>query len=269
MSYFFIFLIIITPAFATLDNIQIKNFDFNYVSPEGHGEVEKVSIGIKLREETYPVEIFRRDQSLDVLSPFVDFQWVNPIEFFHNMKSASARKLNLKVDRKNHFLRGESVKIAGETTEDLAFENFDLNCSGQSVAVDPAERIKSDCLENMEATISHIELPLTFVLAIASELPDVSGESENDVPANDFSLSMSQGDFFSHMKIKLGVRAYLKLWGHAQFEQEGKVLAIRMDTIRFGILPVTDLVMGLLSRQIQNPKVTVIPPWIRIQLGKQ
>ena len=268
MSYFLIFLVIISPAFATLDNIQIKNFDFNYVSPQGHGEVEKVSIGINLLEETYPVEIFRRDQSLDVLSPFVDFQWANPIEFFHNMKRASARKLNLKVDRKNHFLRGELVKIAGETTEELVFENFDLNCTGQSVAMDPAERIKSDCLENMVATISHIELPLPFVLAIASELPDVSGENENDMPANDFSLAISQGDFFSHMKIKLGVRAYLKLWGHTQFEQDGKVLAIRMDSIRFGIFPVTDLVMDLLARQIQNPKVTVRPPWIRIQIGK-
>jgi hypothetical protein len=135
--------------------------------------------------------------------------------------------------------------------------------------MDPAERIKSDCLENMEATIAHIELPLPFVLAIASELPDVSSENQNDIPANDFSLSISQGAFYSHLKIKLGVRAYLKLWGHAQFEQQGKVLAIRMDTIRFGILPVTDLVMGLLSRQIQNPKVTVTPPWIRIQLGQK
>jgi len=42
-----------------------------------------------------------------------------------------------------------------------------------------------------------------------------------------------------------------------------------MDLIKFGILPVTSLVMDALRRQVQHPRVSINPPWIRIQLGKE
>jgi hypothetical protein len=268
MLYLLSVLIFFSTAFAGLDKIQIKNLDLNYVYPSGTGMVEKVSVGVRFKNQAYPLELHRRDNSFDVVSPFVDFQWVDPIAFFHNMQSASTEKLSLNIDREEHYLRGELLKIKGEKTGDFVFSRYDLKCFGPSVALDPVERLKTDCMEKMEASISHMELPFEFLTEIAAQLPDIETETDGDIPAHDFFLSMSKGDFFSYLRIKYGVRAYLKIWGHSQFEDSGKIFAIRVDSIKFGILPVTTLVMNELRRQVQHPKIKIDPPWIRIQIGE-
>jgi hypothetical protein len=269
MSYLLLIILFVTPAFAALDKIQIKNLDFNYVYPQGTGEVEKVSIGIALKQQTYPVQVYRRDNSFEVLSTFIDFEWQNPIPFFHNLKSAATEKLDLKVDKKEHHLRGEGLKATGEKTGDFILGKFDFACSGTSLADKPIDRLKADCLDKMEASVSHMELPFKFLTEIASQLPDVATETDDNIPANDFFLSVMKGDFYSYLRIKYVVKAYLKIWGHGQFENNKKTFAIRVDSIKFGVLPVTTLVMTVLRNRVYHPRITINPPWIRIQLGNE
>ena len=79
MSYFILIILIISPVFAGLEKIQIQNLDFNYQHPFGTGVVEKVSVGVSIKSQVnYPIEIHRKDDSFEVTSPFVDFQWMNP-----------------------------------------------------------------------------------------------------------------------------------------------------------------------------------------------
>lgn len=269
MSYFLLILLVAFPALADLDNIQIKNLDLNYVYPQGTGEVEKLSIGVAVKKLGYQVDVYRRDHSFDVLSPFIDFQWVDPMPFIHNMQSAHTQKLNLKVDKGDHYLRGESLEFTGEKTGQFVFRKYDMSCVGTSAAVKPVQRLKTDCLEKLEASVSHMELPFQFLTDLAAQLPDIQTESEGNIPANDFALSVLKGDFYSYLRIKYVVSAYLKIWGHAQYENNGKTIAIRIDSIKYGILPVTTLVMNELRRQIHHPKVTITPPWIRIQIGNE
>ncbi|MCE9500261.1 MAG: hypothetical protein K8R21_07165, partial [Leptospira sp.] len=60
----------------------------------------------------------------------------------------------------------------------------------------------------------------------------------------------------------------LKVAGHAQFENDGKTFAIRVDEIKFGILPITNTVLSEMQARIKDPKVKIDPPWIRITVGK-
>jgi hypothetical protein len=271
VSYLLLIILFVTPAFAGLDKIQIKNLDFNYIYPQGKGVVEKVTLGIASKQQglSYPVEVYRRDNSFEVLSTFIDFEWHNPIAFFHNLKSASTEKLHLKIDKKDHFLRGEELKATGEKTGDFIFGNFDFTCSGPSLELKLVERLKEDCLEKMQATVSHMELPFKFLTEIASQLPDIATETDDNIPANDFFLSVLKGDFHSYLRIKYLVKAYLKIWGHGQYENNKKTFAIRVDSIKFGVMPVTTLVMTVLRSQINHPRITINPPWIRIQLGNE
>ncbi|MBA2406310.1 MAG: hypothetical protein H0V66_16150 [Bdellovibrionales bacterium] len=271
MSYFLLILIFVSPAFAGLDKIAIKNLDLDYVYPQGTGLVEKVSVGIAIEksETAYPVEIFRRDNAFDVTSTFVDFQWLDPIPFVHNMLKAKTEKLNLKVDKNDHYLNGDLLRFTGEKTGEVVLKKYKLTCKGPSVSKDPVERLKTDCLEKLEAHVSYMELPFQFLTDLASQLPDVPTETEGDIPANDFGLTVTKGDYYSYLRIKYVVNAYLKFWGHVKHENDGKTLAIRIDLVKFGILPVTALVMNQLRRQINHPRVTITPPWIRIKLGNE
>lgn len=269
MSYFLIFLITMTSVYASLEKIQIKNLNFTYALPYGSGDVEKVSVGASLKKENYPVEIRRADSSFEISSRFVDFQWLNPPPFVHNISKGKATGLNLKIDQRQHFLNAADLQFTGEKTGEFVFNNLNIVCQGSSLKSVPIERLKIDCLESLQGSISHLELPFEFITSIAAQLPDEPTETEDNIPSNDFAIKIEQGDFFSYLRIKYIVRAYLRFWGHAQFENEGKTLAIRMDEIKYGVLPVTTLVMNELRRQIRNPNVTVTPPWIRIKLGEK
>ena len=271
MSYILFAFLLICSAHASLQKIQIKNLDLSYTYPYGAGQMEKLSLGINTNKAlpTYPLEIFRREKTMEINSPFVDFEWLDPLTFVMNMQTATIEKLNMDLNFKASSVTAQTLKVALHPEKEFIFTQFSLNCQGPSTQGDPIARLKEDCLESLTAKATQMELPFEVVKSISAELPDEPTELDLDMPANDFSLSIDKGDFSSYVRIKYVFRAYLKLWGHMQYEEGGKVLAVRVDSVKFGILPVTTLVMNQLRRQVHSPKVTIDPPWIRIKIGKQ
>jgi len=268
MSYFLFLLISLSTAYAGLERMKVSGLNLNYIYPEGTGEIEKLTIGagVSFRQKSYPLAIYRREDSFDVVSEIMDIQWIHPFAFAHNLKAASVEQLNLKIDRGEHKLEANSFKFTGEQTGEFIFDNSHVTCQGSSTEKNPISRMKSDCLEKMEAVVEHMDLPFNILKSIADQLPE-NVPDEVNLPANDFSLLINKGDFFSYVRIKLIVKAYLRVWGHSQFEDQGKTLAIRLDQVKYGVIPVTTIVMNELSRHLKHPNVRISPPWIRIKLG--
>lgn len=269
MSYFILALLLVSSAFATLEKISIQNLNVEYTYPYGTGEFEKLSLGVELIPAKYPVEFFRRDASYEIVSPFVTFEYLNPTPFIHNIQNLSAKGLNLDLNYKNSSVKVGSIHFKGEKTGEVVLDKLDFSCAGSSVMKDPIDRLKEDCVEKMSAKGTHMVLPFDVIKAIEKELPDEETEIATEMPADDFSLTMTKGDFYSYLRIKILIRAYLKIWGQVQYEDAGKTTAIRIDTIKFGILPVTALVMNILRRELSSETVIIDPPWIRIKsVGK-
>lgn len=257
-------------AFADLQKLDVKNLNLNYTNPYGKGEFEKISVGVSLKETTaYSAEIFRRENSFEILSPFANFEWLDPIKFVHNIQKLSTENFNLSMGKSKHELEGTSLKFVEEKGKELSFDQFKISCQGNSSQKEVVDRLKADCREKMEAAIDHMILPFDFITAIADQLPEMPAETDQDLPAHDFYLNMEKGDFYSFVRIKYVVKAYLRIWGHLDFEDNGQTVAIKVSTIKYGVLPVTNLVMGELSRRVKHPRLTIDPPWIRIKLGNK
>jgi hypothetical protein len=268
MSYFILALLFVSSAFATLERISIQNLDVGYTYPYGTGEFEKLTLGAELVPTKFPVEFYRRDASFEIISPFVTFEYLNPSPMIHNIQNVTVKSLYLDLNYKNSSVKANSIHLTGENTGEVILDKVDFSCSGNSVMKDPIDRLKEDCVEKMSAKATHMVLPFEVVKSIANELPDEETEIATEMPADDFSITMTKGDFYSYVRIKILIRAYLKIWGHVQYEDAGLTTAIRVDTIKFGILPVTSLVMNILRREISSESVIVDPPWIRIKSGK-
>lgn len=268
MTYLIFALLLVSSAFASLEKIQIKNLDLGYTYPYGNGEFEKLSLGVELVPVRFPVEIFRRDTAMEIVSPFVTFEYLNPIPFIHNIQNLTAKGLNLDLNYKASSAKADTIHLTPQKVGEIILDKMDFSCQGTSVMKDPIDRLKEDCIEKMNAKVAHMELPFDFIKSIASELPDEETEIEAEMPANDFSIAMTKGDFYSYVRIKLVVRAYLKIWGHVQMEDAGKTTAIRLDSVKFGVLPVTSIVWNVLRRQVASETVIIDPPWIRIKSGK-
>jgi hypothetical protein len=257
-------------TFAGLEKILIQNLDLNYTYPAGKGEFEKLNFGVSLKDgHKYPVDIYRRDDAFDVVSHFIEFQWKKPLAFIHNLKEAKVDKLNLKIDRGQHYLHGTKASFVSPQDINYFFHRYDIACTGSSQDQDPLIRLMYDCREKMLAKIDYTDIPTEFFQTLSEELPAYEEDPTMQIPASDFFLSINQGDMYSSFRIKYIIRAYLRIWGFTQYENDGKTLAIRIDQIKFGILPVTHIVMDLLRRQVSHPDVIINPPWIRIKLGNK
>jgi hypothetical protein len=269
MSYFLLIVLFIFPAFAGLEKIQLKNLDLHYLNPEGSGTVEQLNIGIGLptKKENYPVSIFRKEGSFEIVSAFAHFEWLHPIAFIHDLQSLETQKLNLDILPSGHRLKAENLKFHSSKQNEFLFEDFTVTCRGQSLEKNVFSKLKEDCLNEMDVMIRHMDIPSQFLKTIAEQLPEAPADS--DFPANDFYASVAKGNFFSFVRIKFVIPAYLKIWGYSQFEDHGKTIAIRVDEVKYGVLPVTAIVMNELKRLVTHPKVTINPPWVRIKLGKE
>jgi len=267
MSYLLLTFLLLNTAFAGLEKLHLKNVNLNYLAPEGTGDFEKINFGWSLFEEKYPVLIYRREKTFEIDSTFANFEWINPFSFVHNFESASVAGVNLKLDREDHVISGDMVKFKPDGLGEFRLEDISVKCKGDSAQEDLVLKIQEDCLAKLDATVAHLELPIHFIQSISEKLPDAPAET--DIPANDFVMSVLNGTFYSSLRIKLLLPAYLKIWGFAQIEDTGKTFSLRIDEVKFGVIPVTALVLYELQQQVKHPRVTVAPPWIRIKLGRE
>lgn len=255
-------------AFARLEKITIQNLDLEYALPYGSGTVERVGIGISLAPEAYAIEVHRLSDSFNITSPYLDFSWINPVRFFHDLEEISAKKTSASLGSlKLHFLESDKLMFRPKGRGQYIAQNIRGTCEGEAVGKFE-RRLMEDCRTKMDLTIKKIDIPGDFILyKLAEGLPFINDEGlEADIPGDNIIFSSRDGNFALQVYIKYWVRAGLRAWGHVQYENNNQTIAVRVDKIKYGIFPVTNLVMKKLKELVKSPNVSVEPPWIRINL---
>ncbi|WP_408096375.1 hypothetical protein ACJVC5_15155 [Peredibacter sp. HCB2-198] len=264
MPFLLVLLSLASFAFAGFDKATIKNLDFEYTAPYGKGTVEKVSLGFSLAPEVYPIEVNRTESSFELITPFLDVSWKNPWKFFHDLEMLSTNKLNLNVGGKKHTLTIPYISMRPKERGEYKAENVEASCEG-SFAGKLDIRLFEDCREKMAVRAKKVDLPTDFILyRILYDAPSIPREI--DVPAYDLEFTSSKGNYSLLFTFKYIFLARLRAYGHFQYENNYKTIAIRVDQVKFGYLPVTSFVMRRLKEINKNPNVTINPPWIRINV---
>lgn len=253
---------------AGLEKLTIKNLDLDYKLPYGQGEFERLQIGISLWNPRYPVEIHRQSDAILLSTPFIDFSWMGPLAFVHDLQKVSTRKLSLEAHRQQHFVKAQTLAFTPKDQGEYIFSEVDLACQGPSLTGDLHQRLMTDCRHKMQGTIAKLDVPVgSFLPEVLTRLPLVPDEI--DTPAWAIYLNMEQGEFYTSFWLKSWLSARLHTWGSMHYENDFKTIAIKIDRIRYGYLPVTSIIMRELQNRIKHPNVSVNPPWIRIQLDKK
>lgn len=264
MPFLLVLLSLVSFAYAGFDKVSIKNLDFDYTAPHGKGTVEKVSLGFSLAPEVYPVEVNRTVDSFELMTPFLDVSWKNPWKFFHDLEAFSTDKLNLSVGGQKHTLTTPLLSMRPQDRGEYKAENVEASCQGNFVGKLDI-RLFEDCREKMSVRAKRLEVPTDFILyRILHDAPSVPREI--DVPAYDLEFNSNKGDYSLLFTFKYIFLARLRAYGHFQYENNYKTIAIRVDQVKFGYLPVTSFVLRRLKEINNNPNVTVNPPWIRINV---
>jgi hypothetical protein len=251
-------------SWAGLEKLTVENLDLHYVTPSGKGMVDKVGIGMSLTPVPYPIEIRKTESRFELTSPYVDFTWVHPLKFIYDLEEISTKKMTASLGTKRHFVESEYALVKTKGNDVYEAHRLNAFCEGGTRG-DFDTRLLEDCVRRMEVTIKRIEVPDDFILNRILKGLTLATEEQLDRAGDNFSLKVVNGDFGFEMFIKNGFYAGLRANGLMQFEDDYKILAIRIDQIKFGYLPITSIVMKKLKEIVKNPDVTINPPWIRIK----
>lgn len=253
-------------AIAGFDKLTVQNLDLEYTGPYGKGTVERVGIGMSLATEPYDVEINRTDSSFELTSPYLDFTWNDPLKFIYEIEKLNTKKLSANLGtKKSHFVEADYLMVQPKGQGQYIAEKLKGNCEG--VAIGRFQmRMMDDCRNKMDLTIKKVDVPADFfLLRVLEDLPQLPAP-DMEFPGDNIVVSVKEGDYALQVYVKYWFYAGLRSWGHVQYENDYKTVAIRVDQIKFGYLNVTKLVMKKLQEVATGPNVKVDPPWIRINI---
>ncbi len=260
MRALFILLILMSStAHAGLKHLGVKNLSLEYTSPKGVGSVDKIEIGLS-KSVNHPLEVEKIGETLVVKTPMLDFTWIKPWKFLMDAEKLTLNQMNLSAGNGAHDLSIAQGKMTmgGE----FLLRNANVHCEGNSELPDLENQMMEDCRDNMKAEADRFDVPLDgFLIDVLARLP----QPEEEQPLKNFTLTVKDGDFYMYFLASYVVKAGLRTWGAVHYEDELKTIVIRVDLIKFGILPVTSLVMKELKERIKDPRIEVNPPFIKIR----
>ncbi len=261
MRLLFISLMLLSfPSHAGLDHLTIKSLSFDYAAPKGSGTIDKLQIGMS-KSINEAVEVERIGDTYVARTTFLDFQWIDPWKFLFDIPKAKLTGVNLSAGNLKHSLQVPIATI--DYKGEYKVLNGDAVCEGTSELPILEDRLLEDCRDSMRIEADRIDVPIDFFLVdLLSRLP----QPQEEEPLKYFTLTSKDGEFYFYFLASYVVKAGLRAWGEVHYEDELKTMVIRVDLIKFGILPITGLVMKELKERIKDPRVEVNPPLIKIRM---
>jgi hypothetical protein len=261
--YLLLFFGMVLSALAQVDQVIIKDLNFEYVSPRGEGTLSHVDLGLPLQTPIYPFSIEKTPEGYDFLSPFLTLNWRKAPGYIRAIEKLNLKDTHVRVSERGHELKAKALNLS-MAGKDYSAREVLAHCQGSQL-LELKPRLLTDCRKMMEASIDEVDVPQDFILyKVFSGLPRVPGNLE--IPANDFILRMNEGNLFLQFYLKYVFYAGMRVWGEVTYEDDFDTIAIHVKEIRFGYLPVTNLVLSRLRDLNTNPSVKIDPPWIRISL---
>lgn len=249
-----------TQAFAGLRHLGVKNMSLEYTSPKGVGSVEKLDIGLS-KTLNHPVEVLRVEDTFVVKTPMLDFHWIEPWKFLLDVEKLSLNQANVWAGKGKHEFSVANAKVTFKG--EFALRNATGLCEGTSEERDLELQVLEDCREKMIFEADRLDVPLDFVLVdVLARLP----MPEEEEPLKNLTFRMNHGDFYMYFYPSNIFKAGLRTWGALHYEDEMKTMVVRVDLIKFGVIPVTGIVMKELQSRIKDPRIEIRPPFIRVRM---
>lgn len=251
-------------AHAGFEKISVEKLDLDYAAPFGTGMVARVGIGMGLKTIPYPLEITRTENSFELVTPYVDFTWLHPLKIIYDIEALTLSNTSAALGTKTHFVESDSIMLKTKGNNVYKAQKLKLSCEGFAEGSFDV-RLLEDCRQKMQVTIKKVDVPVDFFLnELVRDLP-VPPQQDMDMAGDNVIFNMNEGNFALQMYMKFGVYAGVRVRGHMQYENGRDTVAIRVDQIKFGYLPVTSLVMNKLKEMVEGPEIKIDPPWIRIR----
>lgn len=253
-------------ALASLNEIQVKNLSGDYSAPSGRGEFEKLFIDLSFLETKYPFELSRTETGFLVSTPMAQVHWSAPPKFIHEAQGLMVRGLDLKLGRGIHTAKAPYLAFTATDAGAVGMDRLELRCKGESVNPDFLYSVLEDCLREMIFSSEKVKVPEDFFfLDVFRRFYGTKNLPIGDL--EDLTLTSRDGDFYLYFLTRYYVKAGLRAWGKVSFDEKTETLTLKVNLVKFGIIPITNLVMDELKKTFEGSgSVSVEPPFVHIKL---
>lgn len=254
-----------------LKKVKIVNFNIDYEFPLGTGTLEKLSVGAGSKSllNVFPfrLELNEESKSFFFYSDLIDFTWENPPVLLSDVNKIQTKNLNASSESRLHSLDLEKLVYGPNKKDNYEFEKISFKCEGANDYSQLKVRVFENCRESLSGVVVKMDdFFLRYILSILEKLPLPPG-SASEKMVNDLEISIINGRLKLDYAVRYVISTALHVIGTVQYENDYKTIAVKIDSIKYGFLPVTGLVMNQLRTRIKHPRVKVSPPYIRVEIN--
>lgn len=259
-------LLISLNAFAVDPKVDLKEFNFSYQAPTGHGTASSFSHNQALNDHSVTVEVSKIDEAFAVAvrgSETHDLTVKDAPAFVKDAQTMEIENLNLSYEDSLSLslVRGEFVS----TDDELSLVNLSLDCYKDLEQADAMDQLLSGCTKNMRlksAKFSSSSHEKNLLHALSDSVMKAAGShSRGDLKINNVDLKTVAGKFDLSADVRAQVSGKVKSRGDVSYNAQNKMLTVRISEVKFGILSITGQVFSELKKQ-QSAKLQVKEPFV-------
>lgn len=279
MKSFLVILVLLSTQLSqafVAKSISLNLPELKYSANKGAGVINSLSINLDAQsEDNYSfqsvpkvispakIELSREDKTFNMSVGPVAMTMQNINGLLTKLNTFEIKKLDVSFGDKNqHLIRIGSAGLSHASIGEMAVEGLQLNCLHKQANMPDIQGLINECLVKSSAQAERLEIPDMNNFWIESLFDITPLFEELFQTFKDFEMQISQGNFDMSLKIKGLPLARVKGEGHIKAELAAKKVTIRLDKVKFGLLPVTDLVMSQLKKKLPPENFRVEPPYI-------
>ena len=270
-------LLIVSPLCAqTITKAQISIPQLIFQNNKGSGSIQNISLetdGLSTQAlvptvtATAPLTLSRNGKSVNVAAGVFNLALQTAPNFLLQLNSMDLEQLVTDIGSNAQLqLKAQVLKMDHQSFGQVDAESVSIACAHSSGPIG-MDQVVTDCLNRSTISMGAFQLPNTsqFWLDTMVLAPKTTQENAQQT-INDMDMTMNQGNFDLSMKVQGVPFAKIHATGNAKMDTTAQVATIRIDEVKYGVIPITGLVMDQLKKKLPADQFRVVPPYVYMTL---
>jgi hypothetical protein len=254
-------------AWGQVSQVNIKNFNFSYQSPQGNGTAEAFSYQQKLND-AQKVHVEKNGDDFKILFEGVENQELTLKDAPDLLKNANDINLSaFNLSFANTVSMTLATAVFNSPDKNVDLKNMNLACDRISTFPEVMDQVISGCIQKMTLKTAGLSTDgeSGFDQALMMAIDERHDEIRGGVGIKNLNLKVTGGKFELSADVKAQISGTAKATGTVKYEAPLKKLTVKIAEIKFGILDVTSKVFDELKKQ-ESASLKVSKPYVYIIL---
>lgn len=254
-------LAVLSPAaFAQVNNVTIRDFNFRYTNPHGEGAAtffsrslvgEEVKVSVdKVDKDFHLVASGSENQEFtfkDAPSFMVDAETMDVAGFNLNFTD----KLTLSLANGNFNSKDDSLKLSG----------LNLDCNRAAASKEVMDQLINGCIQRMALKSSKFSSQSLDAGLLNTMEEAMKTVVKGDLGINSLDLKTTNGKYDLSAEVKSQISGKVKSNGDMSYDETAGKLTLKIKEVKFGILNITGKVFDELKKN-ESEKLKVKEPYV-------